>query len=312
MFASMKPFRIIYLIIIACIFVLPSAFAQNTKKRIPSDFCVDENAYALYQAINNYRQKLSLDPIPLSASLSYLAQLHVKDLAANFDMKNAWKSECGMKSWSDKGHWKAFCYPKDQSKKRDIKDKAKELTPYKGKAWEILYWENDWAPDAEKILHFWLDIPQSADMLSNTGKYAQKDWQSIGLASSDGYISVFLGRVKDTQAPPIPCHLQATNNMQNTSDIQTNNTTTAVTQAVVPQATSSALYHIIAASFNNKTDAETSLANYIKKGYANAKIISTSSTKYRISLGQYTTAEEAYKDLKTIQKQQKDAWLLRM
>ncbi len=310
----MKSLHIPYLII-SYILLWSSAFAQNTNKRIPSDFCVDENGYAIYEAINNYRQKLALDPIPLSASLSYLAKLHVGDLAANFDMKNAWKSDCGMKSWSDKGHWKAFCYPKDQSKKRDIKDKAKELTPYRGKAWEILYWENDWAPDPDKVLQFWLEIPQSADMLSNTGKYASKNWLSIGVASADGYISVFLGRIKDTQGPAIPCHLQVTHSDTH-QNIDTPNTTTIIEESTItpPKTVSvtTAAYHIIGASLNNKTDAETSLANYIKKGYTNAKIISVSTTKYRISLEQYATAEEANQALKSIQTQQKDAWLLKI
>lgn len=290
------------------VFISYNTYAQHINKSIPADLCIDEDAYSLYEAINTYRQKLNLDAISLSASLCYLAQMHVQDLAANFDMENAWQSDCGMKSWSDKGHWKAFCYPKDQSGKRDIKDKAKELTPYAGKAWEILYWENnDWAPLADKVLNLWLEIPQSSDMLCNTGKYKSKVWRSIGVAYMNGYVSVFLGTLTDKQKSISKC------GSQSIEATETINASAVSTIQIPKNETVDTIgdYHIIVASFSKRTEAEKALNNYLNQGYTKASIIVNGTNSFRISLGVYANAETAAKDLEHIQKQQKDAWILK-
>lgn len=276
--------------------------AQRPNKSIPQAFCIEDEAYELYQAINAYRAKLALDAIPLSASLCRLASLHVADLSENFDVKTAWKHKCGMKSWSDKGPWKAFCYPKDQGRGRDIKDKAKELTPYKGKAWEILYWENDWAP-ADRVLQFWLEVELSADMLSNTGKYANKKWRSIGVAEQDGYVSVFLGTLKDV----VPYVLRCGDNEMVMHD--KNKPAPVVTPKAMPNV-GVGQYYIIAASYNKESDAHKAVADYVRRGFDKAQVVSVSSAKFRVSLGAYSNMQEAQAALKKAQAKQADVWLL--
>ncbi|MEA3497116.1 MAG: CAP domain-containing protein, partial [Bacteroidota bacterium] len=65
-----------------------------------------EEELKLYNLIIEYRQEKKLPPIPLSPSLTIVAQTHVKDLADN----NPDKGRCNTHSWSDKGKWTSCCY----------------------------------------------------------------------------------------------------------------------------------------------------------------------------------------------------------
>src|ERR1035437_4272893 len=125
------------LFLFACMF-LPG-FSQVPGKEIPVTYCISPMEYKLYKMINDYRRRYDLPAIPLSKSLSYVASTHVKDLFNNHPDQDP----CNAHSWSDKGPWKPFCYPRDEKKNNTVWDKPKELTNYKGKGYELVYWENN-------------------------------------------------------------------------------------------------------------------------------------------------------------------------
>src|SRR5690606_20469452 len=63
--------------------------------------CLSEEEKALYDLMMAYRESKGLEPIPLSAKLTLVAQTHARDLADNykFDPNN----KCNPHSWSSKG-----------------------------------------------------------------------------------------------------------------------------------------------------------------------------------------------------------------
>jgi hypothetical protein len=163
-----------------------------SKSVIPKNFCISENEFELANKINEYRLQNNLPAIPLSASLFFVAQTHVKDLARNHpDVMN-----CNEHSWSDKGNWKACCYGKDPATMNCMTEKPKELTGYKGKGYEIIYWDSEEVTPSD-ALELWKSIPLTNEMILNQEKWKTKIWKSCGVGILDGYASFWLGDAND-------------------------------------------------------------------------------------------------------------------
>lgn len=278
------------------VFILSSVniYAQVDRK-IPPDFCVSQQEYRLYSLINDYRNQLALNTIPLSRSLSFVAQTHAKDLNANFSTTD----HCNMHSWSDKGTWMPFCFPADQNRKNDIKDKAKELTSYPGKAWEITYWGNSDA-DLGSILEFWNNIPYASNMIGNTEEWSKKDWKSMGVGIDGGYVLVWFGIEADVEVSTTIC--ETGENILNKSiphelTVPTENT---------PK--SNQAYFIIIGSFKNKKDANSAVNSYHQMGYPNAIMIE-SKGRIRVAIDSFKTSEAADNALNKYRNKFQGAWV---
>lgn len=88
----------------------------------------------LYNNIMEYRKEKKLPSIPLSKSLTFVAQTHVSDLVNNKpDI-----GKCNSHSWSRKGNWTSCCYTPDHSRAECMWNKPSELTSYKGTGFEIV------------------------------------------------------------------------------------------------------------------------------------------------------------------------------
>lgn len=290
---SMKniyPFLVV--ISFGLLFGVPSALAQS-KPSIPDNFCITQQEYQLYSLINSYRIRLALDPIPLSKSLCYVAKTHAFDLA-NYDNPN---DKCNMRSWSDKGHWKAFCFPKDQNRKNDVKEKAKEISNYPGKAWEITYWEDD-IQDMSSVLNFWNEIPYSADMISNTGKWSSVEWKSIGVGIQDGYILLWLGKMDDVEAQTVICE----------TGERINNSAVIMATATDASSSTEKYYYIIIGSYNITTDAKSAVTSYKEMGYQNAEVLENGG-RLRLSIDRFNSQEDADKALPSYREKFQGAWV---
>jgi len=82
------------------IFLFPVSFSFGQRDTVIfriDDVCLSATEYQLYRQINEYRKERGLDSVPLSKSLSYVAQVHVRDLAEN----HPHSKRCNMHSWSD-------------------------------------------------------------------------------------------------------------------------------------------------------------------------------------------------------------------
>ena len=180
-----------------------SASGQPAVKQgppVPVGFCIGANEMELYRMINEYRQLNNLPAIPLSKSLSYVASMHAKDLFLHHPDHGA----CNFHSWSNRGNWIPFCYPKDETKKNSVWDKPRELTKYPSRAYEIVYWENN-PLVTDTVIMVWKTEEYFNNFLLNSGKWQGKNWNAIGIAVYQNYACAWFGEFPDPQGKVIVC-----------------------------------------------------------------------------------------------------------
>ncbi|MCH2193236.1 CAP domain-containing protein [Kordia sp.] len=149
----------------------------------------------LYDLLMEYRKENNLPPIPLSKSLTFVAQTHVKDLHNNNPNKG---KTCNMHSWSDKGNWTACCYTRDHKKAACMWNKPRELTSYQGHGFEIAYGSTSkrYMVNAEDTLEGWKKSSAHNKVILNIGKW-KNSWNAIGVGMYKNYAVVWFGKVKD-------------------------------------------------------------------------------------------------------------------
>lgn len=284
----------------------------NTQKRIivPLNFCISPVEVELYNMINEYRKAYNLPPIPLSKSLSFIAKTHVKDLFFNRPDQGA----CNFHSWSDKGGWKPFCYPKDEKKNNSVWDKPKELTPYKSKGYEIVYWENN-PVNIDSIIPFWKSIDYFNSFLIYTGKWQGKKWMAIGIGIYENYAAVWFGEIPDQEGVPRICG-QKPEKKTITSELQKDSLAPAVKpinsqgkpDVKIVSNGSPDLYYIIVSSQQPRLKSSQFASELIVKGYKDAKVL-IRGNKVRVSIMEFKEKSATDSALLEIKKNYKDAWI---
>jgi hypothetical protein len=107
--------------------------------------CTTADERALAAAVNLYRTSLHppLPSIPISASLSKVAQLHAWDLAHNNPDSGSdprGHGACNLHSWSKcPGRWTRLCYTDDDVYVSRMLQKPSEMSAYKSPAYEIVH-----------------------------------------------------------------------------------------------------------------------------------------------------------------------------
>ncbi|HTE34583.1 MAG TPA: CAP domain-containing protein [Chryseolinea sp.] len=160
--------------------------------------CLSTEEQKLYDIIMAYRKEHNLGTIPLSESLTYVAQTHAHDLSDNytFDLNN----KCNPHSWSRKGKWSSCCYTSDHKRAGCMWTKPKELTGYAGNGFEIVYYSSGGA-NAQEGLDGWKISPGHNPLLINTGTWANVEWKAIGIGIYKEYGMVWFGEEQDTVMP---------------------------------------------------------------------------------------------------------------
>ncbi|MBL6446884.1 CAP domain-containing protein [Fulvivirga sp. 29W222] len=185
------------------LFFMLSLFPESLKESATADICVSSEEQKLYNIINEYRAKKKLKPIPFSAKLTKVAQIHAKDLSDyyNFDPSN----ECNPHSWSKNGMWSSCCYTNDHKMAKCMWDKPKEIAAYDSPGYEIAYYSSVGA-NAEEGLQGWQKSPGHNPLLINSGMWKQAEWNAIGIGIYKEYAVVWFGQLKDDQSQIIICN----------------------------------------------------------------------------------------------------------
>lgn len=292
----MKQF--IYKILVFSIFcsIFPFNEIYSSKNNKIKDICISKKEYRLYTLINAFRIENDLPEISLSGSLSLLAKLHINDLIENHPDT----SICNLHSWSDKGDWKACCYNKYIFEPSCMYDKAKELTNYKAKAYEMVFWESPEAhPDS--VIQIWINTFTSADIILSRNKWENFMWKSIGIAVKDEYAIVWFGEIKDMEEKPELCDKVIL--ISDTIKIQKEDHKKLITKKT-------GKYYIILGSVDNQKNAERKLDQYLKNNFPNA-VIMVKDNKFRICLSAYETLKEARTAREKLNENYRDAWILK-
>jgi uncharacterized protein YkwD len=189
----MRRFRIFFLLLF-----MASASLAGAQKFILPEFSLNKAEETLYRMINEYRAKKGLAPVPLSRNLTYVAKLHVQDLAENLP----YNQRCNLHSWSGQGPWTACCYTEDHEQAACMWNKPGEVSNYPGFGYEIAYWTNEQlnsANFAKKALSGWQrSVPHNIVMV-NQGRWKSKNWKAMGVGVYKGYATVWFGEEGDTE-----------------------------------------------------------------------------------------------------------------
>jgi len=147
----------------------------------------------LTDAINHYRMENGLSEIPVSQSLTIVAETHVEDLYFNHPDTGL----CNTHSWSDKGNWTAGCYIGDIEHAEIMWGKPMELTSYTGYGYEITAFSTNNNLTVEQVLKKWQDSDEHNDIILNRGKWNGIEWKAIGSAIFKNYAVVWFGKEVD-------------------------------------------------------------------------------------------------------------------
>ena len=159
---------------------------------------LSEEELKLYDLIMEYRKENNLPSIPISKSLTLVAQAHVTDLQNNHPDQGS----CNAHSWSSKGSWSSCCYTPDHVKAECMWSKPRELTSYPGNGYEIAFGSSDprykgFRPSAISALQSWKDSSGHNAVIINQGSWKDSQWNAIGIGLYGGFAVVWFGAEPD-------------------------------------------------------------------------------------------------------------------
>jgi len=147
----------------------------------------------LYKLVNKYRAKNGLSAIPLSSSLTYVAQTHVRDL-----QNSPPRGNCNMHSWSTNGAWSSCCYTPDHAQAQCMWDKPRELTNYPGNGYENAHGgSNGYQATATSALKGWKRSHGHNAVILNQGIWSKHSWKALGVGIYKGYAVLWFGKEID-------------------------------------------------------------------------------------------------------------------
>ena len=166
-----------------------------------SNICLNVDEQKLYNLINEDRAANGLNKIPLSSSLTLVAQTHARDLQQNPSIIN---SRCNMHSWSNQGDWTTCCYTSDHAQARCMWEKPKELSFYTGYGFELSYRNSGNAKpfDAFKT---WKKSYEHYSVIVNKGSWKDSKWNALGVSIYGQYAVLWFGIEQDLKGSPSHC-----------------------------------------------------------------------------------------------------------
>jgi hypothetical protein len=333
----MKSIRFLVLIFFCALQIISSGQTEGRiTKPVPANFCISPMEYKLYNMINAYRHRYDLPPVPLSRSLCFVASAHVKDLSYHHPDQGS----CNAHSWSDQGSWKPFCYPRDENKKNSVWDKPKELTTYRGKGYEIVYWEN--SPTViDSVIAFWKSMDYFNSFLMNTGKWQGKKWNAIGIGIHENYACAWFGELTDPEGEPSVCGQESkttdTLPVEKHAVVEKKEPVKKETVKKIPAEPKKVekspepkeaerlpepkisgeipphgneYYYIIVKGIAPEKELKSFLKDLQSKGYSTARLLEKKG-KQRVSIMEFDVKSKADSALRVVKKTWQDAWILR-
>lgn len=196
----MDSLKTIFLVVIFFFSGAVLSFSQEPDSiiKVLPEICLSETEENLLIKINEYRETYGLPAISLSKSLTYVAQYHAWDLAANHPVSK----RCNLHSWSSNGPWTSCCYGKNHQEAECMWNKPRELTNYPGDGYEIAYWTNEPLPPekfAAKALLGWKRSSEHNEVILNQAEWRKVEWNAIGVGYQQGYAVIWFGILPDEE-----------------------------------------------------------------------------------------------------------------
>jgi hypothetical protein len=186
-------------------FIIPAELVAQTS----AGECLSENEATLADLLNDYREQQGLARVPVTVSLTAVAQWHAWDLGVNSPQGG----QCNLHSWSDGGDlWSAVCYTDDHANASGMWIKPNEITGgiYTSAGYEIAYAGSS---NPQSALNAWKSSPPHNDVILNAGVWDRfSPWPAMGVGMRDGYAVVWFGGTADPQGTILPCDLTPVQN----------------------------------------------------------------------------------------------------
>jgi hypothetical protein len=168
--------------------------------------CLTPDEAKLARLINEYRSANGRSYVPLSRSLSEVAQRHVQDLdqyRPNRGTDNRGVS-CNMHSWSNQGFWRSLCYTPDHAHATEMWNKPREITNYRygGNGFEIAY-ETSGRANADEGFRVLLGAYN--DIILQHGFWSKYNWPAMGVGVYGQHAVVWFGDEPDPQGSLAQC-----------------------------------------------------------------------------------------------------------
>jgi hypothetical protein len=190
--------------LVICAILAAATFAAGAPGVLaqagPGD-CLSADEAELAQLINDYRAQRGLAPVPVSRSLSAVAQWHVWDLVVN----HPYGGSCNLHSWSAGDIWSEVCYTDDHANASGMWIKPREITGgvYTGAGYEIAA---SGVSSPAGALNLWKRSSAHNDVILNNGVWASYDpWPAMGIGMRGGYAVVWFGSGADPQGTIAVC-----------------------------------------------------------------------------------------------------------
>lgn len=191
-------------LLIVILIITLFGFKPQTSSELPASVTVSKEELKLYNKIMTYRKLRGLPKIPLSKSLTYVAQTHCLDLYKNKPHK---EKQCNLHSWSTSDEWSSCCYTKNHKNASCMWNKPLELTNYKGDGYEISAGPSkiknaDYPIDAKQALSGWKNSEGHNNVILNKKIWKDRKWEAIGVGIYKGYACVWFGSMPDKFGEP--------------------------------------------------------------------------------------------------------------
>lgn len=223
----------------------PAARGASSPTVAVAAVCLSPEEAELARLINEYRATKGLPAIPISKSLTLVAQQHAWDSVNN---SNAWPAppagqECNMHSWSGNvnpalqgGTWTAVCYTPDHANMNGMHRKPREIAGYTSDGFENSHWSSAGATPAG-ALNGWQNSPGHNAVITEQNGWGP--FLALGVGMNGQFAHMWVGQTADPAGAPPLCAGGAAAPVATTAPVATAvpAATTAPVATTAPEAT---------------------------------------------------------------------------
>jgi uncharacterized protein YkwD len=144
----------------------------------------------LYNMVNQYRAQHNLPPVPLSKSLTLVANRHTRDLDENIGKLTHGWSNCPYDARNSNSYYCMWLAPK------------RFQTAYPGYGYENAYAVYGGNATAAGALQGWINSSAHRHVILNQGIWQSHPWNAVGISIHKGYAVIWFGEEADPSGQP--------------------------------------------------------------------------------------------------------------
>ena len=165
--------------------------------------CLSPAEAELARQINEYRATKGLPAIPVTKSMTLVAQQHAWDSTNN---SNAWPAapagkECNMHSWSgnvnpalQEGTWTANCYTDDHANMAGMHNKPRQIAGFPGDGYENSHWASSGVTPTGSLTG-WKNSPGHNAVITEQNGWGP--FLALGVGMNGNYAHMWVAEVAD-------------------------------------------------------------------------------------------------------------------